>query len=79
MWKVPEKTAGHIVKELDLWMIKDREELWRICQGVVDRHPEEVCRDACLNTFYKTEITIWRIEVIKNQHVNISHERHLKR
>ncbi|XP_073720488.1 glutamyl-tRNA(Gln) amidotransferase subunit B, mitochondrial isoform X2 [Misgurnus anguillicaudatus] len=42
MWKVPEKTAGQIVKELDLWMINDREELWRICQGVVDRHPEEV-------------------------------------
>lgn len=42
MWKVPEKTAGQIVKELDLWMINDRDELWRICQGVVDRHPEEV-------------------------------------
>ncbi|KAI7811188.1 glutamyl-tRNA(Gln) amidotransferase subunit B, mitochondrial [Triplophysa rosa] len=42
MWKVPEKTAGQIVKELDLWMINDREELWRTCQGVVDRHPEEV-------------------------------------
>lgn len=51
MWKVPEKTAGQIVKELDLWMINDREELWRICQGVVDRHPEEVCPDVCLYMF----------------------------
>ncbi|KAA0722339.1 Glutamyl-tRNA(Gln) amidotransferase subunit B, mitochondrial [Triplophysa tibetana] len=42
MWKVPEKKARQIVKELDLGMINDRKELWRICQGVVERYPEEV-------------------------------------
>uniref|UniRef100_A0A671M5H7 Glutamyl-tRNA(Gln) amidotransferase subunit B, mitochondrial n=1 Tax=Sinocyclocheilus anshuiensis TaxID=1608454 RepID=A0A671M5H7_9TELE len=42
MWKAPEKTVGQIVKEQDLWMIKDKEELQNICQSVVDSHPEEV-------------------------------------
>lgn len=48
MWKVPEKTAHQIVKELDLGMINDRKELWRICQGVVDRYPEEVYPDSAI-------------------------------
>uniref|UniRef100_A0A673HJF6 Glutamyl-tRNA(Gln) amidotransferase, subunit B n=1 Tax=Sinocyclocheilus rhinocerous TaxID=307959 RepID=A0A673HJF6_9TELE len=42
MWKAPEKTVGQIVKEQDLWMIKDKEKLQNICQSVVDSHPEEV-------------------------------------
>ncbi|XP_051561000.1 glutamyl-tRNA(Gln) amidotransferase subunit B, mitochondrial [Myxocyprinus asiaticus] len=42
MWKAPEKTAAQIVKEQDLGLINDREELQRICRRVVDSHPEEV-------------------------------------
>ncbi|RXN12302.1 glutamyl-tRNA(Gln) amidotransferase subunit mitochondrial [Labeo rohita] len=42
MWKAPEKKVGQIVKEQDLWMINDKEELQKICQRVVDSHPEEV-------------------------------------
>ncbi|XP_016148065.1 glutamyl-tRNA(Gln) amidotransferase subunit B, mitochondrial [Sinocyclocheilus grahami] len=42
MWKAPEKTVGQIVKEQDLWMINDKEELQKICKRIVDSHPEEV-------------------------------------
>ncbi|XP_048053679.1 glutamyl-tRNA(Gln) amidotransferase subunit B, mitochondrial isoform X1 [Megalobrama amblycephala] len=42
MWKAPEKTVGQIVKEQNLWMINDKEELRKICQRVVDSHTEEV-------------------------------------
>ncbi|XP_073692603.1 glutamyl-tRNA(Gln) amidotransferase subunit B, mitochondrial [Garra rufa] len=42
MWKAPEKKVVQIVKEQDLWMINDKEELQKICQRVVDSHPEEV-------------------------------------
>ncbi|XP_042573517.1 glutamyl-tRNA(Gln) amidotransferase subunit B, mitochondrial-like [Cyprinus carpio] len=42
MWKAPKKTVGQIVKEQDLWIIKDKEELQNICQRRVDSHPEEV-------------------------------------
>ncbi|XP_026059564.1 glutamyl-tRNA(Gln) amidotransferase subunit B, mitochondrial isoform X1 [Carassius auratus] len=42
MWKAPEKTVGQIVKEQDLWMINDKEELQQICKRIVDSHPEEV-------------------------------------
>ncbi|XP_056121066.1 glutamyl-tRNA(Gln) amidotransferase subunit B, mitochondrial [Rhinichthys klamathensis goyatoka] len=42
MWKATEKTVGQIVKEQDLWMINDKEELRKICQRIVDRHTEEV-------------------------------------
>ncbi|KTF85582.1 hypothetical protein cypCar_00022288 [Cyprinus carpio] len=42
MWKAPEKTVGQIVKEQDLWMINDKEELQKICRRIVDSHPEEV-------------------------------------
>ncbi|XP_077059303.1 glutamyl-tRNA(Gln) amidotransferase subunit B, mitochondrial [Siphateles boraxobius] len=42
MWKAPENTVGQIVKEQDLWMINDKEELRKICQRIVDRHTEEV-------------------------------------
>ncbi|CAM4494315.1 unnamed protein product [Leuciscus chuanchicus] len=42
MWKAPEKTVGQIVKEQDLWMINDKEELRKICQRIVDRYTEEV-------------------------------------
>ncbi|KAG1956816.1 glutamyl-tRNA(Gln) amidotransferase subunit B, mitochondrial [Pimephales promelas] len=42
MWKATEKTVGQIVKEQDLWMINDKEELRKICQRVIDRHTEEV-------------------------------------
>lgn len=45
MWKAPEKKVGQIVKEQDLWMINDKEELQKICQRVVDSHPEEVKPD----------------------------------
>lgn len=42
MWKAPEKTVGQIVKEQDLWMINDKEEIRKICQRVVDSNTEEV-------------------------------------
>uniref|UniRef100_A0A673MRR3 Glutamyl-tRNA(Gln) amidotransferase subunit B, mitochondrial n=1 Tax=Sinocyclocheilus rhinocerous TaxID=307959 RepID=A0A673MRR3_9TELE len=42
MWKAPEKTVGQIVKEQDLWMINDKEELQKICKRIVNSHPEEV-------------------------------------
>lgn len=42
MWKTPEKTVEQIVKEQDLWMINDKEELRQICQRIVDSHSEEV-------------------------------------
>uniref|UniRef100_A0A9J8BF97 Glutamyl-tRNA(Gln) amidotransferase, subunit B n=1 Tax=Cyprinus carpio carpio TaxID=630221 RepID=A0A9J8BF97_CYPCA len=45
MWKAPKKTVGQIVKEQDLWIIKDKEELQNICQRRVDSHPEEVNPD----------------------------------
>lgn len=45
MWKAPEKTVGQIVKEQDLWMINDKEELRKICQRIVDRYTEEVNPD----------------------------------
>jgi len=45
MWKATEKTVGQIVKEQDLWMINDKEELRKICQRVIDRHTEEVNPD----------------------------------
>ncbi|XP_051993532.1 glutamyl-tRNA(Gln) amidotransferase subunit B, mitochondrial [Xyrauchen texanus] len=42
MWKAPDRTAAQIVKEQDLGLINDREELQRICRRVVDSHPDEV-------------------------------------
>ncbi|XP_072526527.1 glutamyl-tRNA(Gln) amidotransferase subunit B, mitochondrial [Salminus brasiliensis] len=42
MWKTPEKTVEQLVKELDLGLINDRDKLLKICQRVVDTHPEQV-------------------------------------
>ncbi|KAF7686905.1 hypothetical protein HF521_015298 [Silurus meridionalis] len=40
MWKAPEKSVEQLVKELDLGLISDREELIKICQKVMDAHPD---------------------------------------
>uniref|UniRef100_A0AAR2IQQ0 Asn/Gln amidotransferase domain-containing protein n=1 Tax=Pygocentrus nattereri TaxID=42514 RepID=A0AAR2IQQ0_PYGNA len=42
MWKAPEKAVEQLVKELDLGLVSDREKLLKICQKVVDTHPEQV-------------------------------------
>ncbi|XP_030644134.1 glutamyl-tRNA(Gln) amidotransferase subunit B, mitochondrial [Chanos chanos] len=42
LWKSPGKSAEQIVVELDLGLVNDREKLLRICQTVVDTHPEQV-------------------------------------
>ncbi|XP_053086916.1 glutamyl-tRNA(Gln) amidotransferase subunit B, mitochondrial isoform X2 [Pangasianodon hypophthalmus] len=42
MWKAPEKCVEQLVKELDLGLISDREELIKICQRVMDAHPDLV-------------------------------------
>ncbi|KAG9259940.1 glutamyl-tRNA(Gln) amidotransferase subunit B, mitochondrial [Astyanax mexicanus] len=42
MWKTPEKTVRQLVKELDLGLVSDQEQLLKICQRVVDTHPEQV-------------------------------------
>ncbi|XP_017316574.1 glutamyl-tRNA(Gln) amidotransferase subunit B, mitochondrial [Ictalurus punctatus] len=42
MWKAPEKRVEHLVKELDLGLISDQEELVKICQRVMDAHPDLV-------------------------------------
>ncbi|MCI4394852.1 hypothetical protein PGIGA_G00173720 [Pangasianodon gigas] len=42
MWKAPEKCVEQLVKELDLGLISDREELVKICQRVMDAHPDLV-------------------------------------
>ncbi|XP_060773103.1 glutamyl-tRNA(Gln) amidotransferase subunit B, mitochondrial [Neoarius graeffei] len=42
MWKTPEKRVEQLVKELDLGLINDREELLKICQRVMDAHPDLV-------------------------------------
>ncbi|KAF5902201.1 glutamyl-tRNA(Gln) amidotransferase subunit B, mitochondrial, partial [Clarias magur] len=40
MWKAPDKGVEQLVKELDLGLISDREELVKICQRVMDAHPD---------------------------------------
>ncbi|KAG7314171.1 hypothetical protein KOW79_022667 [Hemibagrus wyckioides] len=42
MWKAPEKGVEQLVKELDLELISDREELVKICQRVLEAHPDLV-------------------------------------
>uniref|UniRef100_A0A8C8IXF4 Glutamyl-tRNA(Gln) amidotransferase subunit B, mitochondrial n=1 Tax=Oncorhynchus tshawytscha TaxID=74940 RepID=A0A8C8IXF4_ONCTS len=42
LWKTPGKTAQQIVKEQDLGMVNDSTEIHRICQKVVDSHPDQV-------------------------------------
>ncbi|KAM9450030.1 glutamyl-tRNA(Gln) amidotransferase subunit B, mitochondrial [Clarias gariepinus] len=42
MWKAPDKGVEQLVKELDLGLISDREELVKICQRVMDAHPDLV-------------------------------------
>ncbi|GAA6065782.1 glutamyl-tRNA(Gln) amidotransferase subunit B, mitochondrial isoform X1 [Tachysurus ichikawai] len=42
MWKTPEKCVEQLVRELDLALISDREELLKICQRVMGAHPELV-------------------------------------
>ncbi|KAF4071386.1 hypothetical protein AMELA_G00272560 [Ameiurus melas] len=42
MWKAPEKRVEQLVKELDLGLISDQEELVKICQRVMDAHPDLV-------------------------------------
>uniref|UniRef100_A0A674C9R2 Glutamyl-tRNA(Gln) amidotransferase subunit B, mitochondrial n=1 Tax=Salmo trutta TaxID=8032 RepID=A0A674C9R2_SALTR len=42
LWKTPGKTAQQIVKEQDLGMVNDSIEIHRICQKVVDSHPDQV-------------------------------------
>uniref|UniRef100_A0AAZ3Q2K9 Glutamyl-tRNA(Gln) amidotransferase subunit B, mitochondrial n=1 Tax=Oncorhynchus tshawytscha TaxID=74940 RepID=A0AAZ3Q2K9_ONCTS len=42
LWKTPGKTAQQIVKEQDLGMVNDSTEIYRICQKVVDSHPDQV-------------------------------------
>ncbi|XP_060720164.1 glutamyl-tRNA(Gln) amidotransferase subunit B, mitochondrial [Tachysurus vachellii] len=42
MWKTPEKCVEQLVRELDLGLISDREELVKICQRVMGAHPELV-------------------------------------
>ncbi|KAK3507570.1 hypothetical protein QTP70_028649 [Hemibagrus guttatus] len=42
MWKAPEKCVEQLVKELDLGLISDREELIKICQRVMEAHPDLV-------------------------------------
>uniref|UniRef100_A0A4W5MN99 Glutamyl-tRNA(Gln) amidotransferase subunit B, mitochondrial n=1 Tax=Hucho hucho TaxID=62062 RepID=A0A4W5MN99_9TELE len=42
LWKTPGKTAQQIVKEHDLGMVNDSTEIHRICQKVVDSHPDQV-------------------------------------
>ncbi|XP_034044253.1 glutamyl-tRNA(Gln) amidotransferase subunit B, mitochondrial [Thalassophryne amazonica] len=42
MWRSPEKTAFQIMQEQDLGIISDPAQLHRICQKVVDSHPDEV-------------------------------------
>ncbi|XP_015257750.1 PREDICTED: glutamyl-tRNA(Gln) amidotransferase subunit B, mitochondrial [Cyprinodon variegatus] len=43
MWRSPGRTAAQIIREQDLGLVSDAAELHRICQKVVDSHPEEVC------------------------------------
>ncbi|KAM9793053.1 glutamyl-tRNA(Gln) amidotransferase subunit B, mitochondrial [Neosynchiropus ocellatus] len=42
MWKSPHKSAEQIVQEQDLGIVSDSQELQRICQDVMDSHPDEV-------------------------------------
>lgn len=42
MWKTPEKRVDQLVKELDLGLISDREQLVKICQKVIETHPDLV-------------------------------------
>ncbi|XP_062865267.1 glutamyl-tRNA(Gln) amidotransferase subunit B, mitochondrial [Trichomycterus rosablanca] len=42
MWRAPEKCVKQLVKELDLGLISDREELIKICQRVIETNPELV-------------------------------------
>ncbi|XP_053336071.1 glutamyl-tRNA(Gln) amidotransferase subunit B, mitochondrial [Clarias gariepinus] len=42
MWRAPDKGVEQLVKELDLGLISDREELVKICQRVMDAHPDLV-------------------------------------
>ncbi|XP_053713949.1 glutamyl-tRNA(Gln) amidotransferase subunit B, mitochondrial isoform X1 [Synchiropus splendidus] len=42
MWKSPHKSAQQIVQEQDLGIVSDAQDLQRICQEVMDSHPDEV-------------------------------------
>ncbi|XP_034543318.1 glutamyl-tRNA(Gln) amidotransferase subunit B, mitochondrial [Notolabrus celidotus] len=42
MWISPRKTASEIIQEKELGLVSDTSHLQRICQRVVDSHPEEV-------------------------------------
>ncbi|KAM9398307.1 LOW QUALITY PROTEIN: glutamyl-tRNA(Gln) amidotransferase subunit B, mitochondrial [Salvelinus alpinus] len=42
LWKTPGETVQQIVKEQDLGMFNDSTEIHRICQKVVDSHPDQV-------------------------------------
>ncbi|KAG5848452.1 hypothetical protein ANANG_G00098600 [Anguilla anguilla] len=42
LWKGTGRSPAQIVKELDLGLVDDGDEIQRICQSVIDSHPEEV-------------------------------------
>ncbi|XP_027872036.1 glutamyl-tRNA(Gln) amidotransferase subunit B, mitochondrial isoform X2 [Xiphophorus couchianus] len=42
MWRSPGKAALQIIQELDLGLVSDAADLHRICQKVVDSHPDKV-------------------------------------
>uniref|UniRef100_A0A3B4AVN6 Glutamyl-tRNA(Gln) amidotransferase subunit B, mitochondrial n=1 Tax=Periophthalmus magnuspinnatus TaxID=409849 RepID=A0A3B4AVN6_9GOBI len=42
MWGSPGKRARAIIEEKDMGLVNDTEKLHRICQKIVDSHPEEV-------------------------------------
>ncbi|KAJ8000651.1 hypothetical protein DPEC_G00182580 [Dallia pectoralis] len=42
LWRAPGKTVQQIVQEKDLRIVSDTTEIHRICQEVVDSHPEQV-------------------------------------
>ncbi|KAM4595015.1 glutamyl-tRNA(Gln) amidotransferase subunit B, mitochondrial [Fundulus diaphanus] len=43
MWRSPGKTGAEIIREQDLGLVSDAAKLHRVCQKVVDSHPDEVC------------------------------------